>query len=898
MSATFTSSLRRRLPLGKEKHIYASRFRFLMVDAKWEPELSSDTVKKVETYWLRNLKHKTEKLHMQKKISKEKFYILSMFPYPSGRLHMGHVRVYTISDTIAHYHRMKGKEVLHPMGWDAFGLPAENAAIERNLRPDDWTYSNISYMRKQLKDLATTFNWEREVTTCSPEYYRWTQFIFLQLFRSGLAYQKEATVNWDPVDQTVLANEQVDEEGCSWRSGAKVQQKLLKQWFLKMTHFSKGLQDGLENLPDWPNSIKSMQRNWIGDCSGCLLDFKLKTSIPGVDPVLRVHTLHPDLIYGAAYIVLSPTHTLLKKPEFINQLDPIAQEKVLSDSNQLDINLNIYAENPFSGKMVPLLVSSFVQFEENVEMHVGIPSSSPDDLAFAERHQLHFENVLEKKESGQNLGFLVNSGKFSGMSREEAKDAVMQDAKDQGFGGQQTSPRQYDWLISRQRYWGTPIPIIHCNQCKVVPVPDDDLPVVLPKLDSLSSKGLSPLTEVKDWYNVRCPKCNNPAVRETDTMDTFVDSAWYFLRYTDANNSQEIFSKKEVDWLMPVDLYIGGKEHAILHLLYARFINHFLHEKGMVACKEPFKRLLVQGLVMGQSYKTVTTGKYLPKDEVDFSGSEPVSLSTGEKLEIKWDKMSKSKYNGVDPEESIAEYGVDTVRLFILSGIPPEHNMPWNVEAIPGVIRWKKRLWSLVTNFREVKSRWKNEVACGDMDKEETEIKKQLNYTIKEVSHQFEEDFMLSVAITRLMTFTNFLKGCSEDVVAESPVYEKALRNLCTMVAPMAPLMASEMWQGMNIGNDHQAVMSLNEDVFEQTWPTLEEEDTEEDVVHVMLTVKVNNKTVGTVKLQKELLANENQLKDFILETSVGKEHLKEHAIKRTIIASRVPLVNFLVESS
>ncbi|XP_071498588.1 leucine--tRNA ligase, mitochondrial-like [Diadema antillarum] len=860
----------------------------------WEGDFSVETRQEVESYWRQRLSQFNEKLTCNQEDKRDKFYVLSMFPYPSGRLHMGHVRVYTISDTIAHYQRLTGKQVLHPMGWDAFGLPAENAAIDRGLRPDDWTYSNITSMRRQLELLSYCFNWERELTTCRPDYYIWTQSIFVKMFEAGLAYQKEAVVNWDPVDQTVLAKEQVDENGCSWRSGAKVEQKLLRQWFLKMTHYSKSLLDGLKDLPDWPQSIKSMQQNWIGDCSGCAFNFRLEPSYQQEDSALSVHTQHPELVYGASHIILATSHTLLKKPQFTQKLsEEVRLQLDQLDSTRQDIDLGVSVMHPLTHQSIPLYASSAMEFEENVDSYLVIPGASGRDAELADSHRISCRWVLDDEDK------LVNSEQFTGLSRQEARAAIMQYAREQGIGGHMTSPRQFDWLISRQRYWGTPIPIIHCPQCKAVPVPSSSLPVVLPKLESLSGKGLSALANEADWINVECPRCGGAAKRETDTMDTFVDSSWYFLRYTDPNNQAEAFRKDLADWLMPVDVYVGGKEHAIMHLLYARFINHFLHDQGLVAHREPFKRLLVQGLVMGQSYRVATTGQYLALDQVDHSGPKPVSKATGEELVVKWEKMSKSKYNGVDPEGAIETYGVDTVRLFILSGIPPELDMMWNVEAITGVIRWKNRMWGLVTRFLKLQGDEATKNTCrlneAEFQKHERELKSHLNQTIDEVTTHFSDDYMLSVAISRLMTLTNQLRGIPDDVIKRSPaLYRDAVGALCVMVAPMAPHIASEMWAGVAGTIDAaEGRWDWRKSVLEQSWPHAETE-LSEAADTLDLVIKIDNKTCGKLLVPSSLIEDRVELERFILDSDVGKAHLEPGTIKKMILAPKVPLVNFL----
>uniref|UniRef100_A0AAQ4RRD4 leucine--tRNA ligase n=1 Tax=Gasterosteus aculeatus aculeatus TaxID=481459 RepID=A0AAQ4RRD4_GASAC len=495
----------------------------------WETAYKTETRVRLEEWWQPRIMTQCR----NDSSNKEKFYVLSMFPYPSGRLHMGHVRVYTISDTIGHFQRMRGRQVLNPMGWDAFGLPAENAAIERGLDPEEWTKSNIQSMREQLDSLGLCFNWDREVTTCLPDYYRWTQYLFVKLFEAGLAYQKEAMVNWDPVDQTVLADEQVDENGCSWRSGALVEQKLLTQWFIKTTNYAKPLLDSLADLPEW-YGVKAMQANWIGDCTGCYFDFKLKVNGEESGENLSAYCSSPETVFGAAYVAILPSHRLLHGRSSVRS----ALEKAFQPGK--DCLTEVTAKNLFTGLEVPLVISREEAFDGHLESVIGVPDCREEDLSLARALNLRCTTVLTSDEDGKQT--LINSDEFSGLTREQAFDAITQKASEQKVGGHLTSSKLRDWLISRQRYWGTPIPVVHCGSCGPVAVPEDELPVTLPKMPSFKGKGASPLEAAHDWVNCRCPRCKGSARRETDTMDTFVDSAWYYLRYTDPHNTDRYFS--------------------------------------------------------------------------------------------------------------------------------------------------------------------------------------------------------------------------------------------------------------------------------------------------------------------------------------------------------------------
>lgn len=646
---------------------------------------------------------------------KPKFYALSMFPYPSGSLHMGHVRNYVITDVIARLKRMQGYRVLHPMGWDAFGLPAENAALDRGIPPAKWTYQNIDQMRQQLQQLGLSIDWKREVTTCSPDYYKWTQWIFLQFLKAGLAYQKEAAVNWDPIDQTVLANEQVDNEGRSWRSGAMVERKLLRQWFLKITDYAEELLNDLDKLTGWPERVKLMQANWIGKSVGAYLEFP----IVGMEEKIGVYTTRPDTVYGVTYIVLAPEHPLTRRvttPDhqaaveaFIQEVSSQSElERTAEDKPKRGIPTGGKVVNPFTEEEIPIAIADYVLYEYGTGAVMGVPAHDTRDFQFAKAKQLPITVVIVPtdtavneaialKEAYTEPGIVINSGRFNGMVSTDAKEAIIKYAQSQGFGKARVQYRLRDWLISRQRYWGAPIPVIHCPSCGTVPVPEQDLPVRLPDDITFTGRGPSPLAQLDNWVNVPCPTCGTQAKRETDTMDTFIDSSWYFLRYPDANNDQQVFdSAKTNDW-MPVDQYVGGIEHAILHLLYSRFFTKVLRDSGLLNFDEPFQRLLTQGMVQGITYKNPVTGKYIPPAQVNLS--EQKDPETGEPLQVFYEKMSKSKYNGVEPQEVLRKYGADTARMFTLFKAPPEKDLEWEDADVEGQFRFLNRVWRLVAEF-------------------------------------------------------------------------------------------------------------------------------------------------------------------------------------------------------
>ncbi|XP_059613088.1 leucine--tRNA ligase, mitochondrial [Phlebotomus argentipes] len=702
-----------------------------------------------------------------------------MFPYPSGNLHMGHVRVYTISDAMARFFRMCGKNVLHPMGWDAFGLPAENAARERGIPADKWTESNIEKMKQQLEKLGCSFDWRRELATCSPEYYKWTQYLFLRLYREGLAYQREALVNWDPVDETVLADEQVDENGCSWRSGAKVEKRLLRQWFIRTTRFAKELLEGLDNpiLEDWRDIVK-LQKHWIGDCNGYSFDFAVVSHQADQQPpisTISVWTQKPELVKMSSFVAISKNHPLAQNCD------------------------GLAVQNPFTGQQIPFVIQEDEDFPPECNAFLGIPTleSLPEDLGAAE--------VLKK-------------------------------AQELRIGGFPVSSKLKDWLISRQRTWGTPIPIIHCPDCGPVPVPEESLPVTL---------------ENTQEDKVSCPKCKNPgAKREKDTMDTFVDSSWYFLRFLDSKNSQEIF-RKDLVKSMPVDLYIGGKEHAVLHLYYARFMNHFLNSIGLVPEKEPFKRLLVQGMVMGRSFRVKGSGKYLPESEVeiiDEKRNKAMEKVSGKPVVVTWEKMSKSKLNGVDPEDVIEELGVDATRLVILGDVAPFSHRNWSRATFQGLINWQKRLWMTVHDFCLSRRADGKVEKSAQFAEEEAKLWDARNYYITGATFHFRHTHQLSVAISKMQGLTNSIRRAPPDVVQSGKEYQRALATQIIMLAPLAPHFASELWVRFASAVEKDDFLAWDEDVLHQRWPEVEAE------YHLDLTAKVNGVELGVRKFPRRLL--------------------------------------------
>ena len=829
--------------------------------------------------------------------NKPKFYALSMFPYPSGSLHMGHVRNYTITDAIARLKRMQGYRVLHPMGWDAFGLPAENAAIDRGVPPAKWTYQNIEQMREQLQRLGYSIDWDTEVATCSPDYYRWTQWIFLQFFQAGLAYQKEAAVNWDPVDQTVVANEQVDSEGRSWRSGAIVERKLLRQWFLKITDYAEELLTDLDKLTGWPERVKLMQANWIGKSTGAYLEFP----IVGMDEKIAVYTTRPDTVYGVSYVVLAPEHPLTQKittPEqkaavdvFVKEVSNQTElERTAEDKPKRGISTGGMAINPFTGEEIPILIADYVLYEYGTGAVMGVPAHDIRDFKFAKNYNLPIKFVIvAEAEAGRmptpqdaaytEAGILVNSHQFDGMASGDAKKAIVEYAEQNGFGKSRIQYRLRDWLISRQRYWGAPIPIIHCPNCGAVPVPDADLPVRLPENIELTGRGGSPLANLETFVNVPCPSCGTPAKRETDTMDTFIDSSWYYLRFTDAKNAQQIFEPGKVNDFMPVDQYVGGIEHAILHLLYSRFFTKVLRDRGLLNFDEPFQRLLTQGMVQGLTYMNPNKSdkdKWVPTSLVN--ASDPRDPQTGEELKLVYTTMSKSKGNGVAPEDVIAKYSIDTARMFVLFKAPPEKDLEWDESDVEGQFRFLNRVWRLVTDFTPSrKSQGQPTIDQGQLTKVEKDLRRAIHTAIKEITEDLEGDYQFNTAISELMKLSNAITDAN---CKDSPVYAEGIKALILLLAPFAPHIAEELWQ--QLGN--------TESVHVQNW--LKFDPTALIVDEITLVIQINGKKRGDLQAPASL--DKIGLEQFARESEVAQRHIEGKEIKKVIV---VPgkLVNFVV---
>ncbi|QVL54219.1 MAG: leucine--tRNA ligase [Cyanobium sp. M30B3] len=832
------------------------------------------------------------------------FYALSMFPYPSGNLHMGHVRNYVITDVIARVQRMRGCNVLHPMGWDAFGLPAENAAIERGVDPGAWTDRNIAAMRTQLQRLGLSIDWGREVATCHADYYRWTQWLFLQFLEAGLAYQKEATVNWDPIDQTVLANEQVDGEGRSWRSGALVEKRKLRQWFLKITAYADQLLDDLPRLEGWPERVRTMQANWIGRSSGAELTFPV-VDADGHDSGERitVFTTRPDTIFGASYVVLAPEHPLVASLTTAEQAihveafcDLVArqseQERTADDKPKRGVPIGAMVRNPANGELIPLWIADYVLADYGTGAVMGVPAHDQRDFVFAQQYELPVRQVIIPEGSDEHAyeggawtepGVLIHSGRFDGLPSGEAKAAITAAAEAEGWGQARTTYRLRDWLISRQRYWGCPIPVIHCDSCGVVPVPAEQLPVELPRDVAFSGKGGSPLAQLESWWQVDCPCCGKPARRETDTMDTFMCSSWYFLRYSDPHNTAQPFGREAVDAWLPVDQYVGGIEHAILHLLYSRFFTKVLRDRGLLGFDEPFARLLTQGMVQGITYKNPHSGKYIaPADVAD--PSDPRDPLTGEVLEMFYEKMSKSKHNGVDPAVVIDRYGADTARMFILFKAPPEKDLEWDDADVEGQFRFLQRLWRLVDGAVARGLSLGLPAADGPdltgsaaavldpaaLTPAERQLRRAVHTAIAAVSDDLEGELQFNTAVAELMKLSNAM---GEHLAqASEPVAREALRSLLVLLAPFAPHLAEELWSqlgGQASGSVHR-----------QRWPEPDPAALVRDTVPLVIQVK--GKVRGNLEVPAD--ADRATLEKLALESEIAAKWLEGKAPSRVIV--------------
>jgi leucyl-tRNA synthetase len=807
-----------------------------------------DIEKNVQQAW-----ENAKVFNVTEKAGQEKYYCLSMFPYPSGKLHMGHVRNYTIGDVISRYQRMLGKNVLQPMGWDAFGLPAENAAMQHNVHPADWTYSNIDYMRDQLKRLGFAYDWDRELATCDPDYYKWEQWFFLKLLEKGLVYKKTAPVNWCPNDMTVLANEQVI-DGCCWRCDTKVERKEIAQWFLKITAYGDELLQSLETLDGWPEQVKTMQANWIGRSEGVEMDF----DVPNENPV-SIYTTRPDTLMGVTYLAVAAEHPLaLKAAEnnadirgFIDDCKTMeTSEAAMETMEKRGINSGITALHPITGESVPVWIANFVLMSYGTGAVMSVPAHDQRDFEFAKKYGIAIKQVIFAKDGIDDdcndkaftqKGILKNSGKFDGLSSQEAFTNIAETLEAKNKGTRKVNFRLRDWGVSRQRYWGAPIPVIYCDDCGTVPVPDSDLPVQLPR-DVVLDGSQSPLVAHPTFSHVDCPKCGKAAKRETDTFDTFMESSWYFARFA-SNKANSMLDESAKYWL-PVDHYIGGIEHAILHLLYARFYTKLLRDEGLVACDEPFKKLLTQGMVL-------------------MDGS----------------KMSKSKGNTVDPQALIEKYGADTVRLFIMFAAPPEQSLEWSADGVEGASRFLKRLWRQVyLHTQQVQgTRFKIQ---GELSKEQQSVRRFLHQTIQKVTHDMGVRTIFNTAIAANMELLNTLAKFTDESNNSKAIRHEILEAIAIMLSPIVPHICDQLWR--DLGHDN-AIVS-------ESWLSIDESALVQDSLELM--VQVNGKLRG--KITATASATNAEIETIALSDAAVLKFIDGQTIKKVIIVAG-KLVNIVV---
>ncbi|MFT5699305.1 MAG: leucyl-tRNA synthetase [Desulforhopalus sp.] len=794
--------------------------------------------------------------------TKEKYYVLEMFPYPSGRIHMGHVRNYSIGDVVARYKRMRGFNVLHPMGWDAFGLPAENAAQKNNTHPATWTYSNIDYMRTQLKQLGLSYDWSREIATCNPKYYQWEQRLFIEMYQKGIVYEKVTTVNWCEDCQTVLANEQVIDGAC-WRCDELVTPRKMNGWFFKITDYAEELLADLDKLEGWPEKVITMQRNWIGKSTGLKCDF----AVDGGNENISIFTTRPDTIYGVTFMSLAPEHPLIDslisgtdaEPEvrsFIKEIIEEKQRQTLDvEPEKKGVFTGKYCINPFNGTKIPVYIANFVLMEYGTGAVMAVPAHDQRDFDFAKKYSLPVTPVVmpdgmnlsgdTMTEASTDPGFLVNSGEFSGMESVSSQKAIITYAQKNNFGTDLITYRLRDWGISRQRYWGTPIPMIHCESCGVVPVADSDLPVTLPE-DAGTATSCAPLHQREDFINTTCPTCNGPAKRATDTMDTFMESSWYFARFTTPRCEDAPLEKNGASYWLPVDQYIGGVEHAILHLLYSRFFTKVLRDLGHLSIDEPFKNLLTQGMVI--------------KDGT---------------------KMSKSKGNVVDPNDLIQDFGADTVRLFSLFAAPPERDLEWSSKGVEGSSRFLNRVYRLILSCKEQLKT--DERVTDNLSASGRSLHRKTHQTIKRVTENIEHNFHFNTAISAMMELFNVVSSSvAEDKKAElePAVVKEAITVLILLLSPMVPHFASEMW--IKIGN--------SSDLEDQSWPVFDTEAAKDDLLTIV--IQVNGKVRSRLEVPADI--TDDEIEKMALADENTLKFIDSKPVKKTIVIQK-KLVNIVI---
>ena len=832
---------------------------------------------------------------------KPKYYCLSMFPYPSGKLHMGHVRNYTIGDVISRFQRMQGKHVLQPMGWDAFGLPAENAAMQNKVHPADWTYSNIDYMRDQLKRLGFGYDWSRELATCDPSYYRWEQWFFLRLLEKDLVYKKTSPVNWCPHDQTVLANEQVI-EGCCWRCDTPVEKKEISQWFLKITAYADELLRDLDKLPGWPEQVRTMQANWIGRSEGVEMDF----TVAGFEAPIRIYTTRPDTVMGVTYVAVAAEHPVaLKAAEnhadiaaFIDSCRQMeTSEAAMETMEKRGVNSGYTAIHPLTGESVPVWIANFVLMNYGTGAVMSVPAHDQRDYEFAQKYGIAIKEVIGSANGSDDSvaekaftekGVLKNSGEFDGLDFKQAFDAIANKLNRLGKGERKTNFRLRDWGVSRQRYWGAPIPVIYCDDCGIVPVPDNQLPVTLPR-DVVLDGSQAPLAAHPSFPHTECPTCGKAARRETDTFDTFMESSWYFARYACPDADTAMLDQRVNHWL-PVDHYIGGIEHAILHLLYSRFYTKLLRDQGLVVCDEPFKNLLTQGMVVAETfYQTDASGhkQYFNLTQIDVERDAKGKIIGAKRLDDgstvtvgAVEKMSKSKNNGVDPQTLINQFGADTVRLYTMFTSPPEQSLEWNDAGVEGASRFLKRLWRSV--YVHVESGLPQQcLVKEELNDAQKAMRRQLHQTLSKVSDDMSRRHTFNTAIAANMELLNGLAKFEDDSQPGKAIRQEVLESIVLMLSPIIPHVCQELWECLGHTGD---------DIVLAAWPELDESALQQDAIEMV--IQVNGKLRG--KISVAATATKEAIEAIVLADENVQRHLEGKAIKKLIVVPQ-KLVSIVV---
>ncbi len=832
------------MPTSSPKDI--NRYDFASIETKWQK------------HWL---SQKTFKVSEDP--GRKKYYLLEMFPYPSGRIHMGHVRNYSIGDVIARFKRMRGFNVLHPMGWDAFGLPAENAPLKNDTHPAKWTYENIAYMKNQLQKMGFSYDWDRELATCDPEYYRWEQLFFIKMYNKGLVYRKRTSVNWCQSCQTVLANEQVI-DGLCWRCDNQVLPQDMHGWFFRITDYADELLDESTNLSGWPQKVLTMQRNWIGKSIGAEINFPVENT----DHVLKIFTTRPDTIFGATFMSVAPEHPLVELSKNTDQADDVAhfvvktkkarqQQRPEEEVEKEGVFIGQYCINPFNGSRIPIFTANFVLMEYGTGAVMAVPAHDQRDFEFARKYKLPVKVVVQPSDEQldaaslstayEESGVLSHSGQFDGLSSEDGKKAITAFAEDKGFGSSKTTYRLRDWGISRQRYWGTPIPMINCSKCGMQPVPEKDLPVLLPIDAKPDKSGRSPLHTLEKFYKTTCPACGGEARRETDTMDTFMESSWYFARYTCPDYTAGPLDKEKVDYWLPVDQYIGGVEHAILHLLYARFFTKVLRDLDYISGHEPFKNLLTQGMVI--------------KDGA---------------------KMSKSKGNVVDPNDLIGKYGADTVRLFSLFAAPPERDLEWSDQGVEGASRFLNKVYRFVMNNKDRIENASKQIP-EDLDEKSRALHRKTHQTIRKVTHDFENEFHFNTAISAVMELVNLMTSLVSDESEYNishPVIKEAVDTTLLLLYPMTPHFCSELWE----------IIGQDKHLEDHSWPSFAPESAKEKEITVVL--QVNGKVRSRLLVAPDI--DDEDLKKLALEDDKVQKFVAGKPIRKVIVVPK-KLVNVVV---